>query len=137
MSTSCATRSTGPCWTSPRSHGRSGHRPLSVYRKFGHVAPNLSGPEVFYTLPSGAPNHVTFGSTIIGGNPVTTISYILQDGVLGDNGPAGDKKIDDPSGPGIAVPNGVPAASPFGLAALVTVLAAVGLLGLWRMRARS
>ena len=91
---------------------------------------------MFYTLPGGAPNHVTFGSTIIGGNPVTTVSFVLQDGLLSDDGPAGDNKIVDPSGPGIAVPNGVPVASPWALSGLVILLGAVGLLALWRMRAR-
>jgi len=98
--------------------------PLTIYRKFGHMAPIFTGSPIFYTLPSVAPNHVAFGTTTIGGQPVATVQFTLADGILGDDGPAGDQLIFDAGGPASASPSAVPAVSSWGLAALALLLSA-------------
>jgi hypothetical protein len=117
-------------------HGGTGlGQPFTIYRVFGHMAPNFTGPRVFYTLPSSPPNNVTFGTAMIGGNPVVTVNFTLQDGLLGDDGPAGDDKIVDPSGPATAV-GAAPVVSTWGMVGLVALLSAIAWLALRQARPR-
>jgi hypothetical protein len=105
---------------------------LTTYRKFGHAVPGADGPATFYALSTGAPNYLTFGTATIGGQPVVTVNFTLQDGMLGDDGPAGDGKIDDPGGPAMARSSAVPALSGWGLGVLLACLSAIGWLALRR-----
>jgi hypothetical protein len=87
-------------------------------------------------LPSSAPNNVTFGTATIGGNPVVTVSFTLQDGLLGDDGPAGDDRIVDPGGPANAL-GAAPVVSTWGMVGLVALLSAIAWLALRQARPRT
>jgi hypothetical protein len=98
-------------------HGGTGlGQPFTTYRVFGHMAPNFTGPRMFYTLPSSAPNNVTFGTAMI-------------------DGPAGDDMIIDPSGPATAM-GAAPVVSMWGMVGLVALLSAIAWLGLREARSR-
>jgi hypothetical protein len=104
--------------------------PLTLYRKFGKVAPNFAGPSRFYTLPGA-----TFGMTTIAGEwTVPTATFTLTDGQLGDDTGV-DEMIVDPGGPVLPAPTGAPAVSRWGLIALVGLLSAAAAVGLWRRAA--
>jgi hypothetical protein len=115
-------------------HAPYGTVPL-VYRKFGPTPPSFDNPN-FYTLPGAI-----FGSTQIPagtGPTLTTVSFTLTNGELGDSTPAGDGMIVDPGGPAraSAVAAPAPAVSAWGLAVALLLLSAVAAVGLQRRRRR-
>jgi hypothetical protein len=101
--------------------------PQPPLRKFGPVAP-LFGSAQYYPLPGAA-----FGTEMVGGQLVATVSYTLQDNQLGDGKPAADVIL-DPAGPAVRLPVPAPAASGHGRLAMVLVLGVTGLFGLARAR---
>ena len=106
--------------------------PLTLYRKFGPTPPQFDTPQ-FYTLPGAV-----FGTRQIPagtGPAVTTVTFTLTNGALGDDTPASDGMIVDPSGPALPTYTSAPVASPWGLIALALLLGAVAALGVGR-RAR-
>jgi len=101
--------------------------PMIMYRKFGPTPPLFDTPQ-FYTLPGAV-----FGTRQIpaGTGPlVTTVSFTLTNGLLGDGTPASDAMIVDPGGPVCAARNSAPAVSMLGLAFLVALLGTLGWLAL-------
>lgn len=113
-------------------HSPYGTVPL-VHRKFGPTPPSFDNPD-FYTLPGAI-----FGSTQIPagtGPTVTTVSFTLTNGELGDSTPAGDGMIVDPGGPALVSVAAAPAVSTRGLAFALLLLSAVAALGLQRRRRR-
>jgi len=107
-------------------HG-PGARPQPPLRKFGPTAP-LFDPTQYYTLPDAV-----FGTATVGGQPVATVSYTLQDNQLGDGNPT-VTVILDPAGPAVRLPVPVPAASGHGRLAMLLVLGVAGLFGVARAR---
>lgn len=109
-------------------HAADPANPPAIYRKFGLKAPNYIGTAGFYTLPG-----VVFGTTqvpAITGPLVVTATFTLTDNQLGD-GSATLGLIVDPGGPAIGAQT-APVTSSWGLTALVGLLAAVAMFGLWR-----
>jgi len=123
----------GPVQVKVIFYGGTGLQPpLSIYRKYGHMAPNFGGAQVFYSLLAGAPNFVSITPDTIGVNPVIVVRYTLQDGLLGDDGPPGDSAIRDPAGLASPGPSLAPALSHWGLAVLVVMLGGIAALALRR-----
>lgn len=103
--------------------------PLRVYRKFGPTPPLFNNPH-FYTLPGAM-----YGTAKVPpptGPTVTTVMILLTNGQLGDDTPASDGMIVDPSGPAVAASATAPVTSERGLLVLVGLLCAVAAFGLWR-----
>ena len=90
------------------------------YRKFGPTTPGDPLTNTWYDLPNAF-----FDTQMLGSNLVTRVSYLLQDGALGDS-TAVDGVIVDPGGPAVPVAPNVPALSPTGLALLLLAMAIAG-----------
>ena len=109
-------------------------KPLADYRKFGPIPPLFGSPE-FYTLPG-----VVFGTTQVPpmtGPLLTTVTFTLANGQLGDDTPAADNLIVDEGGPAVPLFRAAPLLSPHGLVGAVVLLALVGALGLRRRSPRA
>jgi hypothetical protein len=100
--------------------------PVPPYRKFGPTTPGVPATAQWYGFPGA-----TFGSQLVGGVPVATVTLALADGALGD-ATGVDGVIVDPGGPAVQV---IPA---LGMPAMVTLALLLGAsaAGALRMRRR-
>jgi len=89
------------------------------YRKYGPTTPGSPGTTTWYTLDTAG-----FGSELIGGQTVATVTLPLSDGALGDDTGV-DGEIVDPGGPA-QTPVQVPALGPAGVLALSALLMGAG-----------
>ena len=114
-------------------HDAAGPR-LTEYRKYGPTPPDFAA-STFYTLPGA-----TFGTAQVpppSGPTVTAITFTLTNGQLGDDTPASDGMIVDPSGPAMGTVAAAPAASPATLAVALLLLLAVAAARFRRSRRRA
>lgn len=107
-------------------HGGSVVLPGSLYRKYGPTTPGIASTTKFYTLPG-----VMLSTTNLGGNPVVTAMFTLNDNQLGD-ATGDDNTIVDPSGLAVG-PHSVPVTSTTGLAFVAVMMAAIGVFALRRL----
>jgi len=109
----------GPVPVTVILHGGAGLTAPLTYRKFGHMAPNYAGPQVFYTLPG-----VVFGTTFVTGEGmVPTAMFSLTDNQLGDDNSTANIIV-DPSGPAVRLVAAAPVVSQWALLALAIMLCA-------------
>jgi len=104
--------------------------PGAEYRKNGPMAP-LFGPPQFYTLPTGAPTNVVFGTDMVEGQQVGKVDFDLTNGLIGDDTPAADNTIFDQGGPGLRIA-AAPALSSWGLVLASLLLIGAAFFGLRR-----
>jgi hypothetical protein len=120
----------GPVQVTVIFHGSTGLAALpTIYRKFGHEAPDFVAPPHFYTLPD-----VSFATLPVGtsGEVALQTTFTLTNGLIGDDTNASDHTIIDPGAPaGPPVPS-VPVLPPGLLVILVALLSIVGGIGLRR-----
>ena len=90
----------------------------SPYRNFGPTLPGSPATAAWYTLSAAL-----FGTTTIAGNTVATVTFTLNDGILGDD-TATDGEIVSSGGPAVAAPPAIPMLSPVGRLILVLVIVA-------------
>ena len=99
--------------------------PLPPYRKYGPTIPGVPGTAAWCSLPGA-----TFGTAVVGGATVQTVTLSLVDGALGD-ATAVDGMIVDPGGVAASAP-GIPALGSWGVATLSALLLGAGALALRR-----
>jgi len=109
----------GPVPVTVILHGAGGLTVPLTYRKFGHIAPNYAGPQLFYTMPG-----VVFGSTLVPGEGmVPTATFSLTDNQVGDDNVTLNIIV-DPSGPAARLVAAAPVVSRWALLALAALLCA-------------
>lgn len=100
-----------------------------TYRKYGPTTPGIPATMAWYTLPG-----VTFGTATVGGQPVATATFTLNDNQLGDD-TGEDGVIVDQGGP--ANGNGaaaIPTLTEWGMTLLASLMAIGSLFTLRRRR---
>ncbi len=108
-------------------HGTTGLSP--PYRKYGPTTPGVPGTIDWYTLPTAV-----YGSEVVGGQTVATVTLTLMDGALGDDTGV-DGEIVDEGGPGVLAVT-VPALGASGRALLGLALVAQAALVAVRLQRR-